>query len=426
MGPRVVSVAQLTRDLKQALESVFFNCNVEGEITGVKLAGRGHTYFTLKDDWAQIPCVIWGTTAARLPFRVADGMRVVAHGDVQIYEKHGRYQLVIRRLAEAGLGAHLLALERLKAKLRAEGLFDPTRKRPLPRLPARIGLVTAEGGAALRDILATIGRRFPRPVLVAPCRVQGVEAVSTIKASLANLVEVGGVDVIIVSRGGGGAEDLRAFNDESVVRAIAACPIPVVSGVGHEVDQVLTDVVADVRAATPTAAAELVVPDRGPLRHRLQIALRRMERAAERTVAEGQQRLDDLSSRAAVNLEHHTTRRARRLAALSGRLTNLHPTARLALEQTRLTALRDRSVAAARRALMRRRHRLVTLTRTLEALSPRGNLDRGYAIVRAGDSQRVLSSSHDVQVDDAIEVMLQSGTLWATVVDVEHSKKETG
>jgi len=424
--PRVVSVAQLTRDLKHAVESVFFNCNVEGEVNGVKRAGRGHTYFTLKDDWAQISCVIWAKTAARLPFRISDGMRVVAHGDVQIYEKHGRYQLVIRQLAEAGLGAHLLALERLKRQLHAEGLFDPASKRALPGHPRRIGVVTAEGGAALRDILATIRRRFPTSVLVAPCRVQGPEAVPTIEAALRNLQAVDGVDVIILSRGGGSVEDLRAFNDERVVRAVADCSVPVVSGVGHEVDQVLTDLAADVRAATPTAAAELVVADQRPLRRRLAHSQQRLDRAAERLLAERQQRVDLLLARLGPGLRDHTGARARRLADLRGRLANLHPRSRVSAERSRLTRLQERALGAMTRQLTRRRQRLATLTRTLEALSPQGNLDRGYAIVRTGDDGRVVASASDAKVGDGIEVMLQNGTLWATVTGVEHSEKDPG
>lgn len=429
--PRVVSVSQLTNDLKSAVESVFFNCHVEGEVVGLKIAGKGHWYFAMKDQWSQLSCVVWATTASRLPFRLKEGMRVVAHGDVQLYPKSGRYQLVIHRLSESGQGEHLLALEKLKRRLAAEGLFDPSHKRPLPAFPARIGVVTASGSAALRDIIATIGRRFPRPILVAPCRVQGTDAVSTIVAALNNLQDLPAnagppVDVIIVGRGGGSAEDLQAFNDERVVRAIAACRVPVVSAVGHEVDLLLSDLAADVRAATPTAAAELVVPDRGPSRRRLADARSRLLRAGQRVVTDRQVALDDLLARTTRGLQSQTRARSQRARELSARLSNLHPRARISREQERLKGLVERMDAAMAWETRRRRQRLANLERTLGALSPRGSLDRGYAIVRIGDEKQVLSASTDANIGDRIEVMLHSGTVWATVTDVHHSEKDPG
>ena len=423
---RVVSVSRLTRDLKQAVESVFFNCNVEGEITGTKLYDSGHAYFSLKDEAALIRCVVWASHRARLPFRLTDGKKVVVHGDVQVYAPKGSYQLVVRQVWEAGLGEHLLALERLKRRLTAEGLFDPERKRPLPPNPSRIGIVTAEKSAALRDILSTIQRRFPTSVMLAPCRVQGNDAVETLCKALDDLQQAGDVDVIIVGRGGGSAEDLRAFNDERVVRAIASCKIPTVSAVGHETDHMLTDLVADVRAATPTAAAEIVVPDQRPLRRRGSSARQRLFRCGERLVGEARQRWDGAYSRLLNHRKRSTDLRRQKLLEVQGRLNGLHPARRLETEVLRLKRLQEQSALALVSQLKARRQRLEGLERTLYALSPRGSLGRGYAIVRDGTKGRVLSRAEDAAVGDMIEVMLQSGTLWATVTRIEGSKEETG
>ncbi|PIE19994.1 MAG: exodeoxyribonuclease VII large subunit [Proteobacteria bacterium] len=264
-----LTVSQLTFRLKDTLEPRFSNLRVQGEVLSARAVSSGHLYFTLKDERAQLPCVVWRSTLQRLPLRVRDGMQVVATGDVQIYPPHGRYQLVIRRLAELGLGDLLARREALRRRLHAEGLFDPARKRPLPLLPRRIGVVTAATGAAIRDILATILRRYPAQVVLYPCRVQGPGAAASIARGVQVLAAHPGVDVLIIGRGGGSLEDLWAFEEEPVVRAVAACPIPVVSAVGHEIDRPLSDDAADVRAATPTAAGALVVPALADLRYTL-------------------------------------------------------------------------------------------------------------------------------------------------------------
>lgn len=435
-GHGAVSVSQLTYALKAHVEGRFGDVRVFGEVLSARAVASGHLYFTLKDGGAQLPVVVWRSTLARSPLRVADGMQVTILGELQIYPPHGRYQLVARRVIEQGLGALLARLEELKRRLHAEGLFDPARKRPLPRLPRRVGLVTAETGAAVHDVLTTLMRRFPADVVIAPCRVQGDGAALEIANALRAVAAVPGVDVIIVGRGGGSLEDLWAFNDERLVRAIAACPVPVVSAVGHEVDQLLSDYVADARAPTPTAAGELVVPAMVELRAGLADRLRRLEQHAarcvkdaasrlafarsrlgdpNRLVAEGQQQLDDRALRLAHAMATTLHRRRERLTRAMAELRNLHPRDALRSSRARLDAVRARLHQAALAALARRRQALDHTRRTLTVLSPAASLDRGYAIVRSSNGQ-VVRDAREVDNGAPIEVILHAGALDARVV----------
>ncbi|HXG04019.1 MAG TPA: exodeoxyribonuclease VII large subunit, partial [Candidatus Binatia bacterium] len=262
----VLTVTQLTEQLRRTVEERFPAVWVEGEISNFRLYGSGHAYFTLKDEGAQLRAVMFRTRTRRLRFEPTDGLHVLAFGALEVYPQRGEYQLVVELLEPRGVGALQLAFEQLKQRLGAEGLFDAGRKRPLPRFPRRIGLVTSPDGAALRDMLRIIGRRFAGlSIVLAPCRVQGEGAAEEIAQGLADLNRLGGVDVIIVGRGGGSLEDLWAFNEEVVARAIAASKVPVISAVGHEVDVTIADFVADVRAPTPSAAAEMVAARRDEL-----------------------------------------------------------------------------------------------------------------------------------------------------------------
>ncbi|MGA9655938.1 MAG: exodeoxyribonuclease VII large subunit, partial [Polyangia bacterium] len=244
-------MSELVRAARLTLESRFADLRVEGEISGLKRSANGHLYFTLKDAEAQLDCVMYAREAARLRFRLQDGQQVRCRGRLTIYEARGRFQLSVHAIEPAGAGALALAFEQLKQSLAAEGLFDPERKRPLPFLPRRLGVVTSAQGAVIRDIVRVAHRRFPVPILLAPTPVQGEGAAAAIVAALAEIVKVPDVDVVIVARGGGSMEDLWAFNDEALARAIAACPIPVISAVGHETDFTIADFVADLRAPTP-------------------------------------------------------------------------------------------------------------------------------------------------------------------------------
>src|SRR5512145_696829 len=265
VAPRPMSVGELTRALRAAIEPKFRDVWVSGEVGNLRRQGSGHVYFTLKDAEAVLPCALWASQARRVRFDLAEGMEVVVRGFVEIYPPHGKYQLIVQEVEPRGAGAQALLLAQVKERLEKDGLLDPERKRALPYLPKRIGVATSPTGAALRDFLRVVQARFPNiPVLVAPCRVQGEGAAATVLSAVRALV-ARGVDVVVVTRGGGSAEDLAAFNDERLARALAACPVPVVSAVGHEVDVSVCDLVADVRAATPTHAAQLVVPEKAEL-----------------------------------------------------------------------------------------------------------------------------------------------------------------
>jgi exodeoxyribonuclease VII large subunit len=267
--PPSLTVSDITRYLRELFESdeILHEVWVQGEISNLSRPASGHIYFTLKDQSAALKCVIWKQTAWRLPLSLQNGMAIEAHGAISIYERDGQYQLYADAVRLTGEGALYQEYLRLKARLEAEGLFDTERKRPLPELPAGIGVVTSATGAALQDILNTLRRRFPLvEVVLAPCAVQGEEAPPQIVNAIRSLNRTDGVDLILVARGGGSLEDLWAFNDERVVRAIADSDLPVITGIGHETDFTLADFAADVRAATPTAAAEQAVPDRAELR----------------------------------------------------------------------------------------------------------------------------------------------------------------
>jgi exodeoxyribonuclease VII large subunit len=396
-GRDVYSVTRLNREAKALLESGLPALWVEGELSNLSRPASGHWYFTLKDAGAQVRCAMFRGSNLRVRVAPRDGLQVLVRARVSLYEARGDYQLIVEHLEEAGEGALRRRFEELKARLAAEGLFDAARKRPLPRLPRRIGVVTSPSGAALRDILHVLARRFPAvPVLVYPVPVQGATAAGEIAVAIRAASAAREVELLIVARGGGSLEDLWAFNEEAVARAIRDSAIPVVTGIGHEIDFTIADFAADVRAPTPSGAAELAVPDRGEWL---------------RALATGTNRL-------ATAWRRWSGRSREQLGWLARRLERLHPRARLAAQAQRLDELEARLGRAARQRLDRERLRLGAATRTLHAVSPLATLGRGYAIVLTAEG-RVVRAATDVVAGEAVRARTARGTLHATVTRVD-------
>jgi exodeoxyribonuclease VII large subunit len=405
-APHVYSVAELVGAVDQALRERFGPLWVAGEISNLRPQAAGHVYFTLKDDRSKLDAVMFRSAAQLLPFRPANGMEVVVQGRVAIYAERGAFQLYVDAMEPRGLGALRLAFEQLKARLGAEGLFEAARKRPLPRWPRGIGIVTALQGAAVHDMLTVLRRRWPLArVIVRPVRVQGAGAAQEIADGIADLCRGESLDVLIVGRGGGSLEDLWAFNEEVVARAIAASRLPVVSAVGHEVDFTIADFVADARAPTPTAAAALVVPDheeviamlaraaaglRGGLVRRTQGAAERLatlERRLgdpRRRVADVRQRVDELGARSVAGLRRRLAWERRDLLNLSARLAQSGPAARAGMMRERVRGAAERLRLGLMLRVRGAHAQVERAASRLEALSPLACLARGYAIVRQG------------------------------------------
>jgi exodeoxyribonuclease VII large subunit len=416
----VLTVSQLTEQLRGVVEERFPAVWVEGEISNFKLYGSGHAYFTLKDEGAQLRAVLFRNRTRRLRFEPGDGQHVLAFGSLEVYAQRGEYQLVVELLEPRGLGALQLAFEQRKARLGAEGLFDPARKRQLPRFPHTIGIATSPSGAALRDMLRILGRRFTGlHIVVAPCRVQGEGAAAEIAQAVADLNALGGVEVIIVGRGGGSLEDLWAFNEEVVARAIAGSKVPVVSAVGHEVDVTIADFVADLRAPTPSAAAELVVRDKRTVAAALVDSRLRLARAVARPLRDFERRLDEAGARLAraAGGVHH--RAVYRVDLLTARLRAASPFARLGAGRHRLERLEARLHGALTRRLAGDRHRLTAAAGRLGSLSPLAVLGRGYSLTRAADG-RIVRTARQVAPGDAVNVLLHEGRLDCRV---EHTRE---
>jgi exodeoxyribonuclease VII large subunit len=391
LAPPVVSVSELNRRVRALLENQFETLWVGGEMSNVKLATSGHWYFCLKDAAAAVDCAMFRTRAQFLDFKPENGLQVEVRARVTLYEPRGSYQLVVEEVRKAGLGALFEAFERLKARLQAEGLFEAARKRPLPAFPRAIGVVTSPQAAALRDILTTLQRRSPMtPVIVYPARVQGEGAAGEIARAIRTANSRAECDVLIVGRGGGSLEDLWAFNEEAVARAIVASAIPVVSAVGHETDFSLADFAADLRAPTPTAAAAAASPDRAALLEDVGQLRRRLARDLRRIVETRQQRLDHLS---------------RRL---------LTPAERLARGRERLAQLARRLQRDGRLGLQSRAQRLAALRTALVHLDPTQVLSRGYSIVRDAEGH-VRASSEGLAHGDALDILFARGGAAVTV-----------
>ena len=408
----VLSVTELNRRVRALLENQFEMLWVSGELSNVKRAASGHWYFCLKDPNAQIECAMFRTRAQFLDFRPEDGLRVEVRARVTLYEPRGNYQLVVEEIRKAGLGALYEAFEKLKAKLDAEGLFEAARKRPLPSFPRAIGIVTSPAAAALRDVLTTLARRAPMvAVVLYPAQVQGEGAGAQLARAIALANERAECDVLIVCRGGGSLEDLWAFNEEVVARAIFASRLPVVSGVGHETDFSIADFVADVRAATPTAAAVAASPDRGALLEQVAAIRRRLARDLRRILDTASQRLDVASRRLltpAQRIEHDRER----LAQFARRLRRALPDAAAAEREVQRAA--RRLAAGAARAASERARRVTALRASLGHLDPTQVLGRGYSIVRGPDGH-VVRTSAALARGDAIDIRFGEGGATAQV-----------
>ena len=439
---RILTVGELTAALRDLVESRFQEIWVEGELSGARVWNTGHLYFTLKDARAQVKGVMFRSSLRLLKFKPEDGVRVVARGRLSVYDPRGEYQLVCEHMEPRGLGALQLAYEQLRARLAAEGLFDEARKRPLPALPRRIGVVTSLEGAAVRDILRVLHRRHPNAqVVIAPARVQGEAASRDLARALRQITRIDGVDVVIVGRGGGSIEDLWAFNEEVVARAIAACPVPVISAVGHETDVTIADFVADLRAPTPSAAAELVVRGKHEFTAHLDGLARRAAAAVAARIRRLDGRLHQLQARPAfagvparVAFRHRhagelaaalrrgagraVSDRRREVERLTRALSAHHPQQRLARGRAALAA-HDRRLGA---ALDRRRHdrrtRLREAAAHLHALSPLAVLGRGYAMCWTDDRTALLRRADAVTAGDRVRVRLASGELGCDVREV--------
>ncbi|MGM0569622.1 exodeoxyribonuclease VII large subunit [Marinobacter sp.] len=434
--PRALTVSELNRQARHLLESSFMQAWVEGELSGLSRPSSGHWYFSLKDQRAQVRCAMFRGFNQRLRQIPKEGEQVRIRGKVSLYEARGDYQIIVEHLEPAGLGALQQAFDALKARLYAEGLFAVERKKPLPDTPRHIGVVTSPTGAAIHDILTVLGRRCPGiPVTLYPTAVQGQAATAGIVDAINRAVRHNQADVLIIGRGGGSLEDLWCFNEEAVARAIAACPIPTVSAVGHEVDVTIADFVADLRAPTPSAAAEKISPDQstwitrlGETRQRLVQAIIRQLRQQQtgvtqltsrlrdprRQLQEKAQRLDEVELRFRQAIAQRLGNERTRTDHLQQRLLTHRPTRRISEQGQRLELTRERLQASLTRRLETRSQRLESAARTLNAVSPLATLGRGYAIV-SSDSQRVVRDPTTLTPGDTITARLARGTLEATV-----------
>ena len=397
MEKQIVSVGQINEYIKARLDSDprLSNIAIRGELSNYKVYPSGHHYFTLKDETGAMKCVMFKSSAFRLRFRPENGMKVIAMGSVTVYVRDGAYQLYCTGMVLDGIGDLYAAFEQLKQKLSAEGLFDAAHKKPLPRYPGTIGIITSEAGAAVHDMLRILRKRYPlTKVLLLPVRVQGVEAPGEIAAAIGYANHFRLADLLIVGRGGGSIEDLWAFNDERVARAIYASRIPVISAVGHEPDVTISDFVADLRAATPSNAAELAVPDRDALH----------------------QNLDAMSDAMALAVKRQLARAGERLAQLASRPVLQSPLASFESRRKTLQLLESRLLSAETVNLNRKRQRFIATTAKLDAMSPLKVLTRGYAVASDADGN-IIRSAGQVTPGDRIRVRVSDGTITANVLE---------
>lgn len=390
-----LTVSELTRRIRETLEDTFGSVWIEGELTNIRRPTSGHVYLSLKDDRAQISAVMWRGMATRLPFALEDGMAVVAQGEITVYEPRGQYQIVLRQIMPRGVGALQLAFAQMKERLEKEGLFDPARKRPLPLIPRRVGIATSSSGAAVQDMLRTILTRFPPArVVVRPCRVQGKGAAEEIAQSIRDLNALAEVDVIIVGRGGGSLEDLWAFNEEPVARAIFASRAPVVSAVGHEIDVTISDLVADRRALTPTDAGQIVVPELSQLKGSLRQTHSLLAQALRRRVGAARERLDGLARSYVFRRPLDQVRRA----------------------EQRVDDLGQRMARRAETQVPMLRQRLDSLSARLNALGPENVLARGYSITRDAEG-KLVRRADALAEGDRIRTRVSDGEFESQVVE---------
>ena len=397
MAQEVLSITQLNEYIRGRMDTdpLLTQVAVRGEISNYKLYPSGHHYFTLKDESSALKCVMFKGNAIRLRFRPENGMKIIAMGRVTVFPRDGAYQLYCAAMAMDGIGDLYAAFEQLKKKLEAQGLFDPAHKKPLPKYPGTIGIVTSSAGAAVHDMLRILRKRYPLTrVRLLPVRVQGAEAPGEIAAAIGYANHYKLADLLIVGRGGGSIEDLWAFNDERVAQAIYASKIPVISAVGHEPDVTISDFVADLRAATPSNAAELAVPDQDALR----------------------QNLDAMSSAMAVALNRQLKTARQHLNTLSQSPVLRNPTGYIQQQGKGLELLRNRLISAQNQAISQKKQRYIAAVSKLDAMSPLKVLTRGYSMVQTSGGE-VLRSVHQVELGERVSIRLTDGILSATVMD---------
>lgn len=438
----IYTVSRLNREARAALEGHFLLLWLEGEISNLALPRSGHLYFSIKDEFAQVRCAMFRMKAMHLRFKPRDGMHVLMRVRIGLYEPRGDFQLVVEHMEEAGDGALRRAFEALKQRLDAEGLFATERKRPLPALPRCIGVITSPSGAAIHDILNVLKRRFAAiPVVIYPVAVQGEAAPAEIAEAIRLASQRAECDVLIVGRGGGSLEDLWAFNEEVVARAISNSPIPIVSAVGHEVDVSIADLVADMRAPTPSAAAELLSPDGEKWRIHLQAFQQRLQQAVQRHLRQSSQqlgwlqqrlihpgrrlqqqaqRLDELELRLGLAMQHRLRHQSSRLAMTHGKLTRHSPQHRLQQQRVRLNELQRRLEQAMHQQLQARQRHLAAQAHALETVSPLATLSRGYAIVSHQAELAVIRDSHQLHTGETVQIRLHRGRLRCRVEEILH------
>ena len=429
----VLTVSELIRQIRLQLESSFDSVWVEGEISNLRSPSSGHLYFTLKDENSQIKTVVFRSHMRFLKFEIKDGIQVISRGRVSVYEPRGDYQLIVDYIEPKGVGALQLAYEQLKERLKSEGLFDNSHKKPLPLLPRKIGLVTSSSGAAVQDMINIILRRFPSiEILILPVRVQGEGASSEIAHAIEELNRISGIDVMIVGRGGGSLEDLWAFNEEIVARAIYHSDIPVISAVGHEIDFTISDFVADLRAPTPSAAAELVVPNKSELVSYLENWMGRLENLVfqslesnrnklgflekrlsdpRRRIDDFRLRIDDIFNHLSVNTSNLLRRKAEQLERKKDALISRSPKGRIGELKNFVSQLNKEIDVHIRHYLGNRRHRFERSLEGLDRLSPLNVLRRGYSITRALPDYSILKDVKGLKVGDRINVKLHRGEI---------------
>ena len=437
-----ISVSQLNRRVKALIEQGMTRLWVEGEISNLSRPASGHIYLSLKDDSAQVSAAWFRQRQCAPAISFKNGDRVLAFGRVSLYEARGNYQLIIEKLEPAGEGVLKRRFDALKLKLANEGLFDEDRKQALPGLPTRIGIITSASGAAVRDVLSILGRRFPAvPVIIYPAAVQGDAAPGELLSALAMAVRRNECDVLILCRGGGSIEDLWAFNDEILARAISDCALPIISAVGHEIDFTIADFVADVRAPTPSGAAEIVVPSQDDWLRQIAGIATRITRVGRRALEDTAQELDWLGRRLVASSPAATLQRQRqnlreqggrlnsamrqqlleqksKLQSVTGELMALSPALSVQQSIMNLQRLRQRLATSVQNPISDANHKIALLGRALNSVSPLATLDRGYAIVKAGDSDKVLLSTSEVKAGDDIRARLSRGECVATVKKV--------
>ncbi len=446
ISAKPLTVSELTRRIKSQLESNFPDVWIAGEISNLRVPGSGHAYFTLKDANAQLAVVLFRNAAGKINFKLTDGLAVVAFGDISVYERQGQYQLIVRQLLPQGVGALQLAFEELKRRLHAEGLFDPARKKPIPALPQHIGVVTSPTGAAIRDFLNIVNRRFPNlHIIIHPVRVQGEGAAQEIAGAIDYFNACNLVDVLIVTRGGGALEDLWAFNEEIVARALARSRIPTISAVGHEIDFTISDFVADLRAPTPSAAAELVVKARQEFERqladyrqrlrkdlRLHVAVARQHftelagsyvlRQPAEITRQYQQRVDDLQNRLSQFTADALGQRRTRSNLLGEKFKLLSPQVLVANWHQRLAANSQHFASACARYRQDARRRLDVARGKLDLLSPKSTLARGYSITRLANG-RLVKVVHAVKPGDTVRTLVTDGEFESVVSSDQHSTR---